>query len=162
MGCWGYGLFQSDSDLDLVCEIDEIARRHLPPTIESLQYPNDPSAARAALDAGALDKIYKDLGNKPITYLVYLFVMAMQLGCKISDWQREALGELVTMGGFYDVAQEQVAKALKEYKEGEAYDFNSLGLLDTMSLKAAGVDDEQLGKFMMTGNEEAFGLKKEE
>ncbi|ORY87500.1 hypothetical protein BCR35DRAFT_330490 [Leucosporidium creatinivorum] len=157
MGCWGFGLFQSDSDLDLIGEIDGIAQAHLP-SDSSLQYPENRDAVRDALDGGALSQILPHFSNSPPA-TVYTIVMAMQLGCKISDEQRKTLGKQVKKGMFYDVAQQQVERAVKEYpNDGTPWEFNSVGLLDTMSLKGAGVTDEQLDKFMVSGDTNELGL----
>lgn len=161
MGAWGFGLFQSDADLDLICEIDSLAQAYLPPK-SSLEYPENRDVVRDALDQGSLAQILAQFPSSP-TATVYTIVLAMQLGAKISDEQRKMLGKQVEQGSFYDVAKQQVARAVKDYpNDGTPWEFNSLGLMDTMSLKGAGVTQEQLDKFMATGDEEALGLGQKE
>lgn len=64
--------------------------------------------------------------------------MAMQLGYKISDEQRKTLGKQVQKRSFYDVAKQQVGRAVKDYpNDGTPWEFNSLGLMEMMSLKAS-------------------------
>jgi hypothetical protein len=98
MGAWGLGLFQSDSDLDLICEIEAVAQGYLPPN-SSLENPENRDAVRDALDGGAPAQILAHSTGSP-TAAVYTLVMAMQVGSKISDEQRKTLGKQAKKGAF--------------------------------------------------------------
>jgi hypothetical protein len=80
---------------------------------------------QAHLDSGVLLRMISDLRNKgKNNALCILIACAMQLGCNIPDWCRQGL-PLVDLppGG-----KARFVKALREYRNGIPYPFNSKGL----------------------------------
>ena len=61
----------------------------------------------------------------------------MQLGVKIGDVDMQVLRDTLPRAEMYDEARAQMQKGLDGYKDdGEGWDFESLGLDDTMTTEA--------------------------
>lgn len=135
MGAWGFGLFQNDADLDAISDISEDAAKAMNIPDLDLAMPRNRADVVGKLNAGVFSDLldqYKVKQWKP--GMVFLAAVSMQLGAIIPNEDmkvvRAAMRRLEFMG------KEQMAKALKEYRNnGEAWDFGSPGLVETMTLK---------------------------
>ena len=68
--------------------------------------------------------------------IIYLGALAMRLGVKIDDKDMQVLRDTLPRAKMYDEAKAQMQKGLDGYKnDGEAWDFESLGLEDTIRAK---------------------------
>ncbi|XP_014561768.1 hypothetical protein COCVIDRAFT_33375 [Bipolaris victoriae FI3] len=141
MGAWGYCLFQSDNDLDIVSEMSDEAgltkleeEAQAPHSIYYTIYRNicsDPELVRKHLDSGVLvDMIAKKeskmlseltgsldqrldyLTRDPCYAYVLLGACAMTLGCQLPDAYVSMLKKVYTEGGLMPDAQRQMKKAL--------------------------------------------------
>ncbi|EUC39278.1 hypothetical protein COCCADRAFT_31658 [Bipolaris zeicola 26-R-13] len=141
MGAWGYCLFQSGNDLDIVSEMSDEAG--LTKLEEEAQAPHsiyytiyrdicsDPELVRKHLDSGVLvDMIAKKeskmlseltgsldqrldyLTRDPCYAYVLLGACAMTLGCQLPDAYVSMLKKIYTEGGLMPDAQRQMKKAL--------------------------------------------------
>ncbi|CAK4034331.1 Hypothetical predicted protein [Lecanosticta acicola] len=67
--------------------------------------------------------------------LVILAACLMTLGCKLPADLKKLVGKLYPHVGLMAEGQQQMAKALTQYKEGDLWDFESLGLIDTANAR---------------------------
>ena len=136
MGCWGEFLFQSDRDYDVIDELKEDAGVEL----YFFEDAAGPEAARIVLDSGKFIEIFdkvKASGERHET--VILTALAMQVGAKIDAAKRTYVKRIYKHAEIMEGAVEQMTAALKDYKDGQCWDFNqSLGLLDTAAAQMAG------------------------
>ena len=98
---------------------------------------SDVKAVREHLDGGVLGKMHQQRKAKlnddteyfrPGYILVILGACAMSLGCALPTELREYMKMNFEKVGLMRDALVQVRKALKEYKDGEEYDFGSKGI----------------------------------
>lgn len=72
--------------------------------------------------------------------LCLLIACAMQLGCNIPDRCRQGLA----LGGLPSEGKVRFAKALRDYRNGISYPFNSKGLYLTMSTGSPSYDESEI------------------
>lgn len=139
MGAWGLCLFQSDGDLDIVCDLDVEAglEEAVKCTNEggyvSMHNPHDPEAVRKHLDSGVLERLVKQQKGTNLYAFVLLGALAMELGCHLPDGFRDDLEAVYEDVLPYDEGIEQMRYALKVYKDGTPHELGSKGLMDTVS-----------------------------
>lgn len=72
--------------------------------------------------------------------IIYLGALAMQLGVQIGDKDMHVLRDTLPRARMYDEARAQMQKGLDGYKNnGEAWDFESLGLEETIRVKGENI-----------------------
>jgi len=108
MGAWGYGIFQSDSDLDIECEISSDANL-------TLWYPNDEELAEVQkkMNGGLLKELtLKYLAARDCERVIFLAALAMQCGCEVEKEHRKVLKECLEgmRGVMFDLKRSQVGK----------------------------------------------------
>ena len=139
MGYWGNKIFQSDTALDFIDEITGDA------DVELYMFDNDAAvtAAKDKLDAGLLDVLeakYEaaplDMWDDPNHKIFLLVALAMQTGAAVNADLRASVKELIPLIGTPNHAKKQMRVALRVYKSGERYIFDSPGLYDTMITSA--------------------------
>ncbi|CAD6575576.1 MAG: hypothetical protein ASARMPREDX12_007382 [Alectoria sarmentosa] len=132
MGAWGYGLFQSDNELDTIEEINKEAGKLANDSTLNLVFPENHSEIVAKLNAGLFHQVLDSWKHG----IIYLGALAMQLGVRISDQDLQVLRDTLPRAKMYDEAKAQMRKGLDGHKnDGEPWDFESLGLEDTMRVK---------------------------
>ncbi|MCJ1430838.1 hypothetical protein MMC27_000188 [Xylographa pallens] len=139
MGYWGDKIFQSDTALDFIDEITSDAG------VELYTFDNDAAAAAARdkLDAGLLDVLVAKYEAAPLdswddpSHKIFLLVaLAMQVGAAVSADLRASVKGLIPAIGTPKEAKKQMRAALRVYKSGQRYIFDSPGLYDTMMTSA--------------------------
>ena len=134
MGAWGYGLFQSDADLDICDDISsEAAKLAKEPELELFR-PKDPAATVKKLNAGLFNQLLTDFEAVKWDHgVIYLGALAMQLGAHITIAQIAMMHKTLKRTPMYDDAKIQIQKGLDKYKnDGNPYDFESPGVIETM------------------------------
>lgn len=138
------GIFQSDHDLDCPSYIEEDAKLG---EQTSLYNPGEPEKLRKQFDDGFLvsltNQYLSRVGKKPkdgneawftVTHkLILLTAVAMQLGCQLPPSLRNFTSTNYRTGRLQRDGLAQTAKALRNYKDGTPYDFESKGLVETMN-----------------------------
>ncbi|KAF4533889.1 MYND finger family protein [Lasiodiplodia theobromae] len=135
MGYWGEGLFQNDSDLDVVILLGQ----HL--GVGELYYPDDPEKLRQELDSGKLEAEFRKLRDGVYdsdeelsfygikTTIVLLAAVAMRHGATISDEFRQCvkdcLKKRLTM---HKRAKDDMRKGIDTYRNGVPLDLAGMGL----------------------------------
>ena len=136
MGARGYGIFQSDADLDVCDEISsEAANLAKIPKLE-LFCPKNQAAVVKKLNTGLLGQLFIDFEAVKWDHgVIYLGALVMQLGARITLAQIAMMHQTLKRTPMYDKANAQVQKGLNEYKNnGEPYDFKSPGVYETMGM----------------------------
>jgi hypothetical protein len=125
MGAWGYGLLQSDPDLDHAAQLSEVIG-------VELYYPENPDEVRRTLDHGALSKTFdRYLAEKPPqTYaIVILAVLAMKLGAKIETKYMNILRGIYQSTKLFPKSKKQFKEGLDTYKnDGTPWDLHCPGV----------------------------------
>ena len=150
MGAWGYGLFQSDADLEICDEISSEAAKLAKDATLRLLRPKNRAAVVNKLNAGILDQLLIEYETIKWDHgVVYLGALAMQLGARITIEQIATLHKTLKRTPMYDEAKAQMQKGLNQYKgDGKPHDFESLGLHDT-GAKAMKEDKVTSSKFVL-------------
>jgi hypothetical protein len=139
MGAWGFGLFQSDGDLDAIADLGAMIDL-------DLYYPDEPEQVRRELDGGKLLATFKTLRAEGAVYeLVLLAAAAMQLGAKLPREYKTLLRRaLPTLHS--EQVRNDMAAALDEYEDGVP---NSRavgkGLIETAYERIAAAHSESSG-----------------
>jgi hypothetical protein len=153
MGAWGLGLFQSDSDLDMLCDLG--ADMEL-----DLYFPEDREHVRKELDEGKFSTKFAELRTTKPTrgsfydpkYLLILLTAAgMELGVTITDDQRGYVKKVVERVHMYPEAHDDMVRALAEYKSGSPYAIAGPGLIDTMMAATSDREPESGPVLINTG-----------
>jgi len=134
MGAWGYGLFQSDSDLDVLDEISgDVGKRINEPDIH-LYHPENRKHVIDKLDDGVFHQLLEEYQAKKWKHGVILLGAAtMQLGGHVSEDDMNLLRTTLKKTPMHEEAKAQMQKGFDGYKnDGTAWDFGSKGLIDTM------------------------------
>jgi len=124
MGAWGLGLFENDSDADMVYEFSDEAG------VELGRYAKDKSTVRAKLDSGVLarmvEKRWPDAINpakiergwgvteSPDYKLIILGALAMEAGAKLPDGLRAFMKRTYPGLGLQRHGRMQLASACDE------------------------------------------------
>ena len=139
MGYWGEGIFQNDTDLDNAGDINEAARQITGDTKLDIEMPRDREEVVAKFNNGLFGQLLRRyLAEKNKDFIVILGALAMKLGATVSEDARKFIRASLKSAYMHEPAKKQVRKALKEYKNnGEAWNFSSPGLLDTVETKFA-------------------------
>ncbi|KAH6637534.1 hypothetical protein C7974DRAFT_143159 [Boeremia exigua] len=187
MGWWGYGLFESDNDADIVSELGhdlgltkleeemQAAAKAAGKSEEEINSiylsicggSSHADVVREHLDSGALTDLIKVMETKMLSFpdgsqdqlLEYMFrdpcycyvllgACAMTLGCRLPEPYLDMLRVVFTEGGLLPDALKQMHKALfgpGGYKDGEPYDFESKGLVETANAIGDDSDEEPGG-----------------
>ncbi|KAF1351354.1 hypothetical protein BDV97DRAFT_398291 [Delphinella strobiligena] len=133
MGAWGLGLSQATMTLVV----------------------SQPDKLRKQFDDGILvsltDQYLSRVGKKPkdgneawytVTYkLMLLTAVAMQLGCQLPRSLRDFTSTNYRSTNLQHDGIAQMGKALRNYKDGTPYDFESKGLVETMNSHGSNEDD---------------------
>lgn len=126
MGCWGYGIMESDDALDFECEFLSIAQ------VGPLSGGEDNDATpamRAALEAH-LDALLARARNEPVFEYYTQFravgfqtlaVLVMRAGCALTEAQRDEL-----LAGLQDCWEYHQAKTLQNEAAGRRIDATDL------------------------------------
>ena len=148
MGAWGYGLFQSDAELDFCSEICVEAATFAQDPELDLLYPEDPIPVVTKLNNGLLDQL--------LTYFVlaqwdhaviYIGALALQLGAHISVPQNVLLRKTLKRTPMYDEAKAQMQKGLVWCAKNKGpYNFGSLGVEETIEKKLNEAAERNKGK----------------
>ena len=127
----GYGLFESDSDLDIVEAISVDIAEITNEKDMQLFCPKDFIYVVDKLNGGAFHQLLKDYQAKEWKHgVILLGAVTMQLGGHISDDDMDILRVTLETTPMTEEAKRQMATALKEYKnDGKLWDFGSKGLL---------------------------------
>ncbi|KAF6230534.1 hypothetical protein HO133_004878 [Letharia lupina] len=137
MGAWGYGLFQSDNELDTIEEINEEAGKLANDPLFNFEFPKNHDEVVAKLNAGLFHQLLAKFQAKNWKHgIIYLGALSVQLGVKIGDEDMRVLRDTLPRTKMYDEARAQMQKGLDGYKnDGEAWHFESLGLEDTIQAR---------------------------
>ncbi|KAL8854738.1 MAG: hypothetical protein Q9221_000521 [Calogaya cf. arnoldii] len=128
MGAWGYGLFQSDNEFDVVVsDIDEEACKLAKDPKLTLFNPKNKKRVVKKLNNGLFHDLLQLFVRKEWNHgVIYLAVLSMQLGVKIPATDLTYVHQTLNRTPMYEEAKAQVQKGLDGYK-GEAWDFESKG-----------------------------------
>ena len=138
MGAWDYGIFQSDADMNIADEISDDVGKFANVADISLLAPEDEEATVATLNNGHCTTLRERYhAKKQYHNIFFLCGLAMRFGANISADQTNTLEKLTNEITNHDKAKSQMLKAVKDYKSGEAYDFKSPGVEQTMTEGAA-------------------------
>lgn len=95
----------------------------------SVYVPSHPDLVQQHLNTGVLVRMINDLYAKRSWHSLCLLVAcAMQLGCNIPDWCREELTWKYKKCHLSPDGEVSFGKALRDYRNGTPYPFNSEGL----------------------------------
>ncbi|KAL8902188.1 MAG: hypothetical protein Q9207_004841 [Kuettlingeria erythrocarpa] len=132
MGAWGYGLFQSDNEFDVVVsDIDEEARKLAKDAIITLFHPKNKKRVVKKLNDGLFHELLQLFIRKEWNHgVIYLAVLSMQLGAIIPAKDLAYVHKTLLRTPMYDEAKAQVQKGLDSYK-GEAWDFECKDIVET-------------------------------
>lgn len=142
-GAWGYGLYQSDIDfemLDLVAaeaammmSDPECLRSSLIPEDFSLRAPVDRVAAVHQLEDGILHRLIRRLNHQNNHgAIVILGVVSMELGVKVNPEDLLAIKMALQRWGTYEVKRDQIVRALEVYSnDGEQWIFDGMRNMET-------------------------------
>ena len=102
MGAWGYGIFQSDPDMDVIDQISEDIAKHTNDPRLNLWHPTSRKYLVAKLNGGTAEHLFKSYTTIKWDYgIFYLGAKMMQHGAKLTPDQRAKLVD--------------VTKTLKQY-----------------------------------------------
>lgn len=119
MGCWGYGIMESDGALDIASEFHQIAGVEFADGAETGEY----SSAMRRLLEQSIDELLARARSEPVHegFTVFraeafqvLAAIAMGAGCTLTEEQR---GELLT--GLQDCSEYQLAKKIHAEAQAE-------------------------------------------
>ncbi|KAI5209447.1 hypothetical protein E4T39_00931 [Aureobasidium subglaciale] len=100
----------------------------------SLYNASHPDLVREHLDSGVLARMVETLRDEGRgNALCLLAACAMQIGCEIPDWYRQELLVIYKTSRLPPVGEVRFGKALRDYRNGIPYPFNSKGLNLTAS-----------------------------
>ncbi|KAK8199209.1 hypothetical protein HDK77DRAFT_487547 [Phyllosticta capitalensis] len=120
MGLWGEGVWQSETQFDLVSDLGHDMG------VKSLLFPKHPERVRAKLNDGRLEDMFQILKRfKSNGEICLLAAAAMEVGADLSDDFRTYLkGELEAgRGQMFEQAQNEILEALVEYQNGVPHHF---------------------------------------
>ncbi|KAF2103677.1 hypothetical protein NA57DRAFT_69890 [Rhizodiscina lignyota] len=130
MGAWGYGLFQSDPDLDHADQLSEVAG-------VDLLHPENPAKVRRTLDKGVLAKTFdRYLADKPLQKysIVLLGALAMMLGAKINAKYMNVLRGMYNDTELFPQSKKQFKSGLDSYRnDGTPWDLQCPGVGDVVN-----------------------------
>ncbi|KAL8847647.1 MAG: hypothetical protein Q9221_007335 [Calogaya cf. arnoldii] len=152
MGAWGYGLLQSDAELDVVDEIEvEIAKLAKKRRCRLLA-PKDPARVCKFLNDGLFHRAFQYFQEKKWNHgMIYLVVLAMRLGCLIPTEDLADVAKTLKDTPMYKEAKGQLELGLATYKNnGEPMDFGSKGMIETANASASA----SKGKLPGTGKDD--------
>lgn len=137
MGAWGFGLFQSDNELDTMEEISSEAGRITHDPDFTFWYPENKPETVAKLNDGLFHQLVEKFQIKQWKHgIIYLGALSMQLGVKITEEDMQILRDTLKRVKMFGEAKAQMKKGLDGYKNnGEEWDFGSPGIEETASLK---------------------------
>lgn len=144
MGAWGYGLFQSDADLDVADDISDEAGRLANDPDFTFSHPENHDTTVTKLNGGLFHQLLEKFQTKNWKHgVIYLGALSMRLGVKIAEEDMRVLKETLTRVRMYNEAKEQMHKGLEGYKsDGVAWDFKSPGVIETMQgMRPPGTDE---------------------
>ena len=158
MGYWGEGIFQNDTELDIVdrigleaCQITSDADLDIYRDNEELMNmlmtghldftsPRNREELVAKLNNGLFEQLaQRFLARREFETVIILGAHAMRLGATVGDGVKRYIRRNLKESCMLPPAKAQVMKALKEYKNnGLAWDFESPGLCETAGMAMAG------------------------
>ncbi|KAL8660215.1 MAG: hypothetical protein Q9226_000016 [Calogaya cf. arnoldii] len=167
MGAWGYGLFQSDNEFDVVVsDIDEEACKLAKDPKLTLFNTKNKKRVVKKLNDGLFHDLLQLFVRKEWNHgVIYLAVLSMQLGVRILATDLTYVQQTLNRTPMYAEAKAQVQKGLDGYK-GEPWDFESKGIVETANASSSpeeesgGANDweKQMGRM----NKDMEGWKAEE
>ena len=139
MGYWGEGIFQNDTDLDNAIYISRTACEIAGDAGLNFNMPRNREELVTKLNNGLfVQLLQRFLAEKNEDYIVLLGALAMKLGATVNEDAKKSIRASLHSAYMHEPAKKQVMKGLKEYKNnGEAWNFNSSGLLETAAMKMA-------------------------
>ncbi|KAL8729331.1 MAG: hypothetical protein Q9166_004828 [cf. Caloplaca sp. 2 TL-2023] len=161
MGTWGYNLYQSDVDLNMLDLIaDEAAkmmsdpeclRSALIPDAYTLRAPIDKAATVQQLEDGILHRLIRRFNHqKNQGAITILGVVCMELGVKINPEDMLAIKMALMRCEMFEMKRDCIGQALQEYSnDGTVWKYNGKKLQKT----ATGTDGPDGKKLQETANE---------
>ncbi|KAL8717903.1 MAG: hypothetical protein Q9225_004896 [Loekoesia sp. 1 TL-2023] len=143
MGVWGHGIYQFDSDLDILDLIAKEATKMFPdpdclrcPLMSdylTLRFPIDKPTTVEQLNAGIFHRLLRRFKHsKNDMAVILLAAVGMELGVKLDEEDILMIKVTVMKADIGDEKRDQMIKALEEYKnDGTEWDFNSNGVIET-------------------------------
>ncbi|KAL8887831.1 MAG: hypothetical protein Q9192_006267 [Flavoplaca navasiana] len=167
MGAWGYGLLQSDAELDVVDEIEDEVAKIAKTKRFRLFHPKHPARVKERLDGGVFHRAFLYFQEKKWNHgMIYLVVMAMTLGSIIPAEDLAQITQTLKETPMYKEAKGQLELALAGYKNnGEPWDFQSKSIVDaanasiTNEQPAGGPNDMEKGMEEMLKHQKEWEAK---
>ncbi|KAL8799225.1 MAG: hypothetical protein Q9182_006059 [Xanthomendoza sp. 2 TL-2023] len=141
-GTWGYGLYQSDVDLEMLDLVSieaanmmsdpECLNSSLLPGYFTLRVPIDRAAAVRQLEAGVLHRLVRRFSQyKNHGAVVILGVVSMELGVKINPEDKLAMRMALMRWDIYEVKRDQIVRALEGYSnDGTEWRFDGKRIME--------------------------------
>ncbi|KAL8686313.1 MAG: hypothetical protein Q9224_005484 [Gallowayella concinna] len=141
-GTWGYGLYQSDADLEMLDLVTAEAARmmsdpkclhsFLVPGSFTLRAPIDKGAAVQQLETGILHHLIRRFNHhKNHGAVVILGVVSMELGVKINPEDLLAMKMALMRWEIYEVKRDQIIRALNGYSnDGTEWRFDGKRMME--------------------------------
>ncbi|KAL8645930.1 MAG: hypothetical protein Q9226_007076 [Calogaya cf. arnoldii] len=139
MGAWGYGLLQSDAELDVVDEIEVEVARLAKKKKCRIMHPKQPARVASFLNDGLFHRAFQYFQERKWNHgMIYLVVLAMRLGCVIPTEDLADVAQTIKDTPMYKEAKGQLELGLATYKNnGEPMDFGSKGMIETANASAS-------------------------
>ncbi|KAI4189909.1 MAG: hypothetical protein LQ346_005026 [Caloplaca aetnensis] len=130
MGAWGYGLFESDSDLEVLAEITSDLGQLIDDEHIQLYYPPHPQRVAEKLNEGAFHQLLTDYSAQGWKHgVILLGAVMMQLGGLISTDDLALLRTTIKDTPMTHQAKEQMCRATDGYtNDGRRWKFGSRSL----------------------------------
>ncbi|KAI4207114.1 MAG: hypothetical protein LQ349_009880 [Xanthoria aureola] len=151
MGAWGYQLFNSDNEFELVIpDIDEQARKLAKDPNLTLYEPKNKKRVVKKLNDGLFHELLQLFISKEWKHgVIYLAVLSMMLGAIIPATDLAYVAQTLKETPMYQEAKTQVQKGLEGYKNnGEPFDFGSKSIIDAANASVAN-EQQAVGGFQM-------------
>ncbi|KAI4087685.1 MAG: hypothetical protein LQ339_008845 [Xanthoria mediterranea] len=160
MGAWGYQLFNSDNEFDVVIsDIDEQASKLAKDPKLTLYKPKNKKRVVKKLNDGLFHEVLQLFISKEWKHgVIYLAVLSMMLGAIIPATDLAYVAQTLKETPMYQEAKTQVQKGLEGYKNiGEPFDFESKSIIDAANASVAN-EQQAVGGFQMLNVMEKWSL----
>ncbi|KAL8752151.1 MAG: hypothetical protein Q9199_005946 [Rusavskia elegans] len=161
MGAWGYQLFNSDNEFDVVIsDIEEQASKLAKDPKLTLYEPKNKKRVVKKLNDGLFHELLQLFIRKEWKHgVIYLAVLSMRLGAIVPATALAYVGQTLKDTPMYQEAKTQVQKGLEGYKNnGEPWDFESKDILDAANASVVNEQQEATGGFQMLNVMEKWSL----
>ncbi|KAL8865057.1 MAG: hypothetical protein Q9198_009497 [Flavoplaca austrocitrina] len=161
MGAWGYGLLESDAELDVVDEIEDEVAKIAKTKRFRLLHPKHPARVKERLDGGVFHRAFLYFHEKKWNHgMIYLVVMAMRLGSTIPADDLAQVTQTLKETPMYKEAKEQLELGLAGYKNnGEPWDFQSKSIVDAANASITNEQPAAPGGFQMLNVMEKWSFR---